>query len=104
MSALGHKRTFAVQKGMSALPPKADMCGAKRDVRFVPIGCTKRKTATRRPLRNLKQRLESTGATAAFLYRFSRFGDRKLVQSMYPPNRTRKHPTISTENRAPVRV
>ena len=23
MSALGHKRTFAVQKGMSALPPKA---------------------------------------------------------------------------------
>ena len=22
---------------MSALPPKADMCGAKRDVRFVPI-------------------------------------------------------------------
>jgi hypothetical protein len=28
MSALGHKRTFAVQSGMSALPPKADMCGA----------------------------------------------------------------------------
>ena len=24
MSALGHKRTFAVQTGMSALPPKAD--------------------------------------------------------------------------------
>ena len=37
MSALGHKRTFAVQKGMSALPPKADMCGAKSDVCFVPI-------------------------------------------------------------------
>ena len=37
MSALGHKRTFAVQKGMSALPPKADMCSATRDVRFVPI-------------------------------------------------------------------
>ena len=36
MSALGHKRTYAVQKGMSALPPKADMCGAIRDVRFVP--------------------------------------------------------------------
>ena len=30
-------QTFAVQKGMSALPPKADMCGATRDVRFVPI-------------------------------------------------------------------
>ena len=37
MSALGHKRTFAVQNGMSALPPKADMCGATRHVRFVPI-------------------------------------------------------------------
>ena len=36
MSALGQKRTCAVQKGMSALPPKADMCGAKRNVRFVP--------------------------------------------------------------------
>jgi hypothetical protein len=25
------------QKAMSALPPKADMCGATRDVRFGPI-------------------------------------------------------------------
>jgi hypothetical protein len=25
MSALGQKQTFATQKGMSALPPKADM-------------------------------------------------------------------------------
>ena len=37
MSALGHKRTYAVRKRMSALPQKADMCGATRDVRFVPI-------------------------------------------------------------------
>jgi Domain of unknown function DUF120 len=37
MSALGQKQTFAQQKVMSALPPKADMCSAKRDVRFVPI-------------------------------------------------------------------
>ena len=37
MSASGHKRTFAVQNGMSALPPKADMCGATRYVRLVPI-------------------------------------------------------------------
>ena len=37
MSALGHKQTCAAQKGMSALPPKADMCGANADVRFVPI-------------------------------------------------------------------
>ena len=35
MSALGHKRTFAVQKGMSALLPKADMCGALAHVCFV---------------------------------------------------------------------
>ena len=36
MSALGQKQTFAAQKVMSALPPKADMCGATGDVRFVP--------------------------------------------------------------------
>jgi hypothetical protein len=29
MSALGHKRTFALQEAMSALPPKADMCGVR---------------------------------------------------------------------------
>ena len=37
MSALGHKRTFAVQNVMSALPPKADICSALAYVRFVPI-------------------------------------------------------------------
>ena len=37
MSALGQKQTCAAQKVMSALPPKADMCSAKRDVRLVPI-------------------------------------------------------------------
>ena len=36
VSALGHKRTCALQKVMSALPPKADMCSATRDVRFGP--------------------------------------------------------------------
>ena len=36
MSALGQKQTFAVQNGMSALPPKADMCGALAHVRYVP--------------------------------------------------------------------
>jgi len=30
---LGQKQTYALQKAMSALPPKADMCGATRDVR-----------------------------------------------------------------------
>jgi hypothetical protein len=33
---MGHKRTFAPQKVMSALPPKADMCRAASDVRFGP--------------------------------------------------------------------
>ena len=33
MSALGHKQTYAVQNGLSALLLKADICGAKRDVR-----------------------------------------------------------------------
>ena len=36
LSALGQKQTFAVHQPMSALRPKADMCGAFRDVRFVP--------------------------------------------------------------------
>jgi hypothetical protein len=36
MSALGQKQTFAPQKAMSALPPKADICSATRDVRFGP--------------------------------------------------------------------
>ena len=37
MSALGQKQTCAAQKVMSAVTPKADMCGALGDVRFVPI-------------------------------------------------------------------
>ena len=37
MSALGQKQTFALQNVMSALPPKADMCGAITNVCFVPI-------------------------------------------------------------------
>src|SRR5262249_19580897 len=36
MSALGQKQTCAMQDVMSALPPKADICIAKRDVRFGP--------------------------------------------------------------------
>ena len=31
------ERTCAMQNVMSALTPKADMCSATRDVRFVPI-------------------------------------------------------------------
>ena len=36
MSTLGHKQTSALQEGVSALPPKADMCGATMDVRYGP--------------------------------------------------------------------
>ena len=36
MSASGHKCIFGSAIAMSALPPKADMCGATMDVRFVP--------------------------------------------------------------------
>ena len=34
MSALGHKRTCAAQNGMSALPPKAGMCGPQEEPRW----------------------------------------------------------------------
>jgi hypothetical protein len=34
-SALGHKRTFCAAEAMSALLPKADIRGAKTNVRFV---------------------------------------------------------------------
>jgi hypothetical protein len=37
MSALGRKQTIAVQKGMSALPPKADICSALAHVCFGPM-------------------------------------------------------------------
>jgi hypothetical protein len=37
MSALGQKQTFALQNGISALPPIADICGATWYVRFGPI-------------------------------------------------------------------
>jgi hypothetical protein len=37
MSALGQKQTLTLQSGMSALPPKADMCSALANVRFGPI-------------------------------------------------------------------
>src|SRR5262245_1979312 len=36
MSALGQKRTYALQKGMSALPPKADIWQCNLQVCFTP--------------------------------------------------------------------
>ena len=53
MSALSQKQTYALQNGMSALPPKADVCGATEDVRYGP-----------------KADIESVGQVAAFDYRW----------------------------------
>ena len=53
MSALGQKRTPALQKGMSGLPPKADMWGATSEVGQGPIAMMdlpRRETQPRRPL------------------------------------------------------
>ena len=36
MSALGRKQTYAPHNGMSALPPKTDMCAALPDVCYGP--------------------------------------------------------------------
>ena len=36
MSVLGQKQTFALHQPMSALPPRADMCGALAHVCFGP--------------------------------------------------------------------
>jgi hypothetical protein len=47
VSALGQKQTCAAQKVMSALPLKADMCGAKVNIRFVPIADIEIKCAAR---------------------------------------------------------
>ena len=58
MSALGQKQTYAVQKTMSALPPKADMCSYGWNVRFVliadmrEIACAKQKGRHAAVLRN----------------------------------------------------
>jgi len=67
MSALGQKQTFAVQKAMSALPPKADICSAPPHVRFGPIadiqtprsqeGCTQQSSLGSHRQRGIAQTL-----------------------------------------------
>jgi hypothetical protein len=39
MSALGHKRTFAAQNGMSALPLKADMHEGFANIAYLRSAC-----------------------------------------------------------------
>ena len=59
MSAFGQKQICAAQNTMSALPPKADMCGALAHVRFVPIADigTLINVAANVPLRTCRQAL-----------------------------------------------
>jgi hypothetical protein len=47
MSASGHKRTFALQKAMSPLPPKADIEASPRDVFSRATTVIERRTARR---------------------------------------------------------
>jgi hypothetical protein len=61
MSALGQKRTFAVQNGMSALPPKADIRDYGWDVRYGPIADVKDAEAPTFRL-GLRVRLRCKGA------------------------------------------
>ena len=49
MSALGHKQTFRDAEAMSALPPKADVCGALAHVCFGPIADIVRLIRSPRP-------------------------------------------------------
>ena len=70
MTALGHKRTYAVQKGMSALPPKADMCSATSDVCFVPIADIRARQVFRKiPRIRTRYPLESFASRAGLEYR-----------------------------------
>jgi hypothetical protein len=64
MSALGQKRPFAVQKGMSAIPPKADVRSAPAYVRFVP-------KADMRPLALAALFEQSESATQRICCRFA---------------------------------
>ena len=91
MCALGQKQTYAVQRAMSALPPKADMCGATTDVRFGPkadVAMQERMSAMNGSAdqslgahrdRKLKERavwLASCGPQASTVGFYDRTGDR----------------------------
>jgi hypothetical protein len=56
MSALGHKRTYAEQKGMSALPPKTDIRSAVGTDEIFPLPGS--------PLRAKSQSLHEPGGCA----------------------------------------
>ena len=66
MSALGQKQTCAPQKVMSALPPKADMCGATGDVRFVPIADKARQKGGTAHIRGTEKRSREWNGARAY--------------------------------------
>jgi hypothetical protein len=103
MSALGQKQTCAAQKGMSALPPKADMCGATSDVRFGPKADISQSTApfviesgtgseVRQPLRYtivgglLVSQILSLNTTAVIYLTLDRL-HRRAAAVMYVPSK-----------------
>jgi hypothetical protein len=63
MSALGQKQTCASQNVMSALPLKADMCGATTDVRFGPIADLARRKAVADIVMGARPRLDAAKAS-----------------------------------------
>jgi hypothetical protein len=71
MSALGHKQTCALQNGMSALAPKADICSVLANVCFGPIADT--------GLHKEKDRLAAVSPKI-----HQRFGRLKLAPSAVP--------------------
>jgi hypothetical protein len=71
MSALGQKRTYAVHKGMSALPPIAT---AKADIRKTPGGCqASENTASTRDVARAELRCVSLAPTHNIVRRCSAF-------------------------------
>jgi hypothetical protein len=52
MSDVGHKRTFALQQTMSALPPTAHIRSAKWNVRFGPIADVRDRKSLKHPSYN----------------------------------------------------
>ena len=62
MSALGYKQTFAPQKVMSALPPKADICGAQS----MSAKCQKRTSLIQSPRQQRQSAPAGTVRPSAF--------------------------------------
>jgi hypothetical protein len=76
LSTLGQKRTFAPQKVMSALPPKADIDATPSDVRFGPIADiltreSRGRRCSRSPTSDLAMRWQREAVERIFTLRLS---------------------------------